>query len=143
VNLDLHTSVRVMLGKDERVSLWGPFELRPGVYRKFLMQRQFVESGRMGYQCVDVVGESARCGNGYNCIHAITDADAMFGRARYMITDFGEDASADIVAELTARGALVNAEQTHDWLIGALGLGRYPIVRRSGRLPAPPCPTSW
>src|SRR5262245_12613377 len=40
-NLDLYTSLAVTLENCERVSVWGPYEISAGVYRKFLMQKTF------------------------------------------------------------------------------------------------------
>ena len=36
------------------------YEGRPRFYRRFVVQKQFLESGTVGYQCVDNVGEAAR-----------------------------------------------------------------------------------
>jgi len=134
VNLDLCSTMREMQARGERVSLWGPFEMRPSVYRNFLSRKRFVESGRLAYQAIDVVGEAAWGGDGSNCIHAVTDADPAFGRGPTLA--FGDDAGSVIAAQLAGNGALVCPEQTHDWLIAALGLGGCPIVRRTARLPA-------
>jgi hypothetical protein len=131
VNLDLHTTMRVMLGFRERVSVWGPFEMRPGLYRKFLLQKAFMESGQVGYQAVDTIGEAARKGNGCDCIHAITDADGMFPRGAYPLRRFGNDASEYIFKQIIDRGAVIEPGRTHDWLIPALGLDQYPIRQRS------------
>jgi hypothetical protein len=130
VNLDLDTSVRMALDHDERVSLWGPYEVPPGLYRKFLIQKSFVESGAIGYQCIDTVGEAARTGRGSNCIHAISDADSLFGRQAYPLTYFGDAASLHILRLLVARGAVPDPDTTHDWLIPVLHLDQHPIVRR-------------
>jgi hypothetical protein len=130
-NLDLHSSIQVTLDHHERVSFWGPYEVSAGIYRKFLMQKTFLESGRIGYQCIDVVGEAARCGNACNCIHAMTDIDMLFERRAYPIFRFGDNASELAVKHLVEHGAIVNPCQTHDWLLPALGLDRYPLVRRS------------
>jgi hypothetical protein len=73
------------------------------LYRRFLVQREFVESGRVGYQCITTVGEAAREGNGCNCIHAITDLDPHFGRTRYPLIFYGKPASMRLVRE-AARG---------------------------------------
>jgi hypothetical protein len=82
-----------------------------------------------------VVGEAAWAGDAVNCIHAITDADpAAFGRGPTLA--FGDDAGSVIAANLACAGALVCPERTHDWLLPALGLDRYPIVRRASRLPS-------
>jgi hypothetical protein len=130
VNLTLHESIDMALGYGERVSLWGPYEMPPGLYRKVLMQKAFVESGAIGYQCIDTYGEAGAKGNGSDCIHAISDADSMFSRQEYPLAYFGDAASLNILRRLVLRGAVPDVCTTHDWLVPALGLDRYPIVRR-------------
>jgi hypothetical protein len=134
VNLDLYATLRVMQAQCMCVSLWGPFEMRLGVYRKFLIQKRFVESGWLAYQAFDVLGEAAWTGVGSNCIHAVTDADCAFGPGPALA--FGYDAASEMTAHLACSGALVCPEQTHDWLIAALGLNCYPIRLQTARLPA-------
>lgn len=131
VNLDLRQSLNNALLNRERISLWGPYELRPGAYRKFLLQREFMLSGQVGYQCVDSVGEASKKGNGCDCIHAITDLDALFDRKEYPLSKFGDAASQHIAKQIVDRGAIINPAQIHDWLIPVLGLDRYNIVRRA------------
>ncbi len=130
VDLDLHTTMQLVLSQEQRVSVWGPYEIRPGIYRKFLMQKEFIDSGQVGYQAVDVIGEAALTGYGCDCIHAITDADAMFPRGYYPLRRFGDDASQFIVNQLLERGAVLDPGRTHDWLIPTLKLDQYPIHRR-------------
>jgi hypothetical protein len=130
VNLDLAASVRMALDKDERISLWGPYEVPPGVYRQLMIQKGFVESGAIGYQCIDTVGEAGETGKGSNCIHAISDADSLFRRQAYPLAYFGDAASEHILRQLVLRGAVPDPEATHDELIPALGMDRYPITRR-------------
>ena len=130
VNLDLHTTIREMLKNDERISLWGPYEVRPGIYKKHLMQKAFVESGELGYQCIDTLGEARRTGKGSDCIHAITDMDAQFDRGNYPLRRFGDKATAYIVEQVIERKAVINPECTHDWLLGPLGIADCPIVKR-------------
>jgi hypothetical protein len=129
VNLDLDASVRMALGNDERVSLWGPYEIAPGLYRKLMIQKGFVESGAIGYQCIDTVGEAGETGKGSNCVHAISDADSRFRRQAYPLAYFGDAASEHILRLLVLRGAVPDPETTHDWLIPSLGLDRHPITR--------------
>ncbi|HVK10863.1 MAG TPA: hypothetical protein VM597_18990 [Gemmataceae bacterium] len=136
VNLGLTASVEWALADGQRVSAWGPYELRPGVYAKFRMQMAFLETGRVGYQCIDSTGEAGRTGRGCDCIHAVTDLDSEYDRRHYRLDRYGEAASRFIVRQLAERGALVDAGVTHDWLLAALGLDRYPIRRMAG--PAPP-----
>ena len=135
VNLDLHASLREALKRCERVSLWGPYEVRAELYRHFVARKCELETGRVGYQVVDVVGEAA-LGGGVNCIHAVTQADPAFGRGP--VLEFGDDAGSAIAASLIERGAVVCPAQAHDWLIPALGLAQCPIVRRTPRVAAGP-----
>jgi hypothetical protein len=83
VNLTLGETLEYARRNGERVSLWGPFELRASSYQRFVVQKHFLETSGIGYQCDDNVGEAARVGDGCDCIHAITDADPQFGRGSY------------------------------------------------------------
>lgn len=127
-NLELHETVRMALGQREHVAMWGPYEIQPQLYRRFLLQKAFVESGRVGYQCIDTRGEGAD-GTGCDCIHALTDMDPEFERGYYRLTRFGEAGSRFIVRQLFERKLLVT-EDTHSWLEGPLGLCQYPIRHR-------------
>jgi hypothetical protein len=118
------------LANRERVSVWGPYECRPSFYRRFLIQKAFIDSGRVGFQSEDNLGEAARTGDGCDCIHALTDMDPEYGRENYPLIWFGDSASEHLVDRLHERGSLLNPELEHDWLIEALGLTAYPIVRR-------------
>jgi hypothetical protein len=137
-NLTLDVTVKEMLGNNERVSMWGPYENWHGLYRRFVTQRSFVESGQIGYQCIDTVGEAARCGNGSDCIHAITDMDPFFDRQEYPLTRFGESATRNVVKQIMTRPIIINPPCTHDWLICRLGLDQYPIVHRTYQGPVVP-----
>jgi hypothetical protein len=129
-NLELHETIRFALAERERVSQWGPYEIRPRSYRRFLLQKAYIESGQVGYQCIDTLGEGAD-GSACDCIHAITDMDPQFQRGYYRLTRFGDAGSAFIVRQLFERDVLINPGLTHDWLNGLLGLSCYPIVHRT------------
>jgi len=126
VNLDLHHSIEEMRAQRQRVALWGPYEIRPDLYFNVLPQKAFLESGRLGYQALDIVGEAGSNGNGTNCVHALTDSDERFGRP---LLGCGESTTESIVKHLADHGALIDPDRTHVWLISALGLERYPIIR--------------
>jgi hypothetical protein len=130
VNLSLHETLCDAMHKGERVSQWGPYECRPNLYFRFLVQKQFLESGRIGYQCIDTVGESARTGNGCDCIHAMTDMDPQFSRSRYPLSRFGNAATRFVVREVRRRDVLIDPDQTHDWLNGYLDLDAYADIHR-------------
>lgn len=127
VNLDLCTTIREMLATGQNITLWGPYQLRNGLYRKALIQKEFMESGRIGYQCIDTVGEAARNGNGSNCIHAITDCDTKFDRGGYPLSMFGNAASQHVVEQIVARDGFIDPCTTHEWLLGPLGIADCPI----------------
>jgi hypothetical protein len=130
VNLDLCATIEEMLRNRERISLWGPYETWQGFYTRFAAQKTFLESGMLGYQCNDQFGEAARCGNGSNCFHALSDMDPQFDRRQYPLLDYGDRASENIVHQLFARPILIHPQQTHDWLLQALRLDQCPICRR-------------
>jgi hypothetical protein len=134
-NLTMDFTIEEMLRNCERVSMWGPYEVSAGFVHRFTVQREFMESGQVGYQCIDTVGEAGLCGNGCDCIHAITDMDPHFDRSRYPLAYFGDAASENIVAQIQTRPIIMNPEADHSWLLPLLGLDKYPIVRRcySGR----------
>jgi hypothetical protein len=132
-NLELNFTIEEMLRHDERVSVWGPYEVRPGLYQRFLVQKQFLESGAIGYQCVDTIGRSARFGTGSDCIHAVTDMDPQFDRGRYPLSYFGEAASEHIVKQISERPVIIEPGTDHGWVLSRIGLDRYPLVRRTYR----------
>jgi hypothetical protein len=131
VNLGMHETLRWAQETGQKVAMWGPYEVQPRAYRRFLIQREFLEtSGQVGYQCIDTVGEAGREGNGCDCIHAITDLDPQYSRARYPLIFYGHPASRRLVREAARRQAFIDPWTTHDWLIPKLGLDQYPIDRR-------------
>jgi hypothetical protein len=130
-NFALHFTIEEMLRNQERVSLWGPYEVRAGLAYRFAVQKAFMESGRVGYQAVDNIGEAALTGDGCDCIHSITDMDPLFDRRRYPLTYFGDSASENIVRQLHERPIIVEPGADHSWLLPLLCLDKYPLCRRS------------
>jgi hypothetical protein len=127
LNLDLRQTIDVLCTQGQRISLWGPYEIEPELYSRFLKQKAFLESGRVGYQALEDLGEAGITGNGLNCIHAISNCDERIGCSPW---NFGESAGESIVEHLAEHGALVHASQSHDWLISALRLNVYHLHRR-------------
>jgi hypothetical protein len=138
VNLDLRESIKAMSDDDQRVSMWGPYQMRAGAYAKFRMQKAFLETGRVGYQCIDSTGEAGWTGRGCDCIHAVTDMDAVYDRDRYRLDRYGAAASRFIVKQLFERQTLIAPERTHDWLIPRLGIDKYEVERQTYDGPANP-----
>lgn len=102
------------------------------------MQKEFLETGAVGYQCNDMVGEAARLGNGCDCIHAISDMDPAYPRWRYTLALYGPAATANLVRRFMHSPVTIDARRTHDWLLCRLGLNDYPMERRTYRGPIDP-----
>jgi hypothetical protein len=136
VNLELKFTIEEMLRHHEHIAMWGPYEVWYGNYKRFMTQKAFMESGQVGYQCIDNIGQAARTGEGCDCIHAISDMDPMFEREQYALTYFGIPATKNIVRQIMTRPVVIDAPRTHDWLIHYLGLDCYPIkqVQYRGKL---------
>lgn len=137
-NVDLCTTLKNAADTNQKVAMWGPYELGHRPYNRFLVQKQFLESGAIGYQCIDTVGEAARTGTGCDCIHAITDMDPIYTRARYPLAYFGEAASKNLVRRIMQSPVVIDPPRTHDWIIPQLGLDQYRIARKVYRGPSVP-----
>lgn len=131
VNMELHATIREMYELNEHIVMWGPYEVWHGNYTRFITQKAFMDSGQVGYQCIDNIGEAARTGGGCDCIHSISDMDPMFDRKGYSLIYFGVPATRNIVKQLMTRPVIIDAPRTHDWLLPCLGLDKYPIHRET------------
>ena len=130
-NLGLNDTLNYVLGGKEKVVMWGPYQVSYPFTVRFLTQKAFLDSGAVGYQCDDVIGEAARYGNGCDCIHAITDMDPLYPRWRYPLAVYGVRATANTLRRFMHSPVFIEPRTTHDWLIGRLGLDQYPIHRRT------------
>jgi hypothetical protein len=132
-NVDLHSTIQNSLRTDQQIAMWGPYEVSHTLAYRFRTQKDFLESGAVGYQCVDNIGEAARTGLGCDCIHAITDMDPIYARWRYPLFFYGQTATEHLVRRLMHSPIFINPPLTHDWLIAPLGLCHYPIDQRTYR----------
>jgi hypothetical protein len=130
VNVSNEFSIAHARQTGQRIAAWGPYETWYGLFQRFVVQKEFLESGAVGYQCIDTIGEAGRNGDGCDCFHALGDLDPYSDRRRYPLRQFGEGAALNIVRQLQERPTLIRPNQTHDWLFHALGLDRHPIKRR-------------
>ncbi len=130
-NFGLHKTIQWSLDSDHRVAQWGPYECEPALYRRFVVQKEYLESNAIAYQAVDTVGAVLWKGNAANCIHAITDMDPDFGRENYPLFRLGETASHWIVRQLWERGVLLSPDRVYSCLDEQLGLTQFPIVHRT------------
>ncbi|MBY0227966.1 MAG: hypothetical protein K2W96_01665 [Gemmataceae bacterium] len=130
VNLGLRETLDLAQRTRQRVSLWGPYETHASFYRRFLVQKGFMETSGVGYQCADSVGEAPRTGRGCCCIHAITDMDPTYDRTSFPLVWHGDSASEHLANRMHKGTTLIDPGADHSWLIGALGLDANPIRRR-------------
>jgi hypothetical protein len=136
LNLGLYETVNLVLANGtQMIYQWGPYECTPQYYERFVARKRFLDSGRIGYQCLDGLGEAGLQGNGCNCIHALMGVFPEVPPEWSVSTEFGEPASRRIVEQLSEQGALVHPEQTHGWLNAMLCLDRYPILHRDANGP--------
>jgi len=129
-NFTLPETLDIVLGNRESVDVWGPYEVWHGFAFRFLTQKAFLESGAIGYQCDDSIGEAARTGDGCSCTHAISDMDPVYPRWRYPLFEYGHSAARTLVRRFMHSPVTIQGCTTHDWLIERIGLNAYPIERR-------------
>jgi hypothetical protein len=132
-NYGLHETIRSMLDTKQDIALWGPFEVWHGLAYRFRVQKAFMESGAVGYQCIDSWGEAGRTGAGCDCIHSISDMDPELPRSSYPLFLYGQPATARLVRRIMNAPATIGAPTTHDWILPRLGLCDYPIEKREYR----------
>ncbi|MBV9123753.1 MAG: hypothetical protein JO112_10385 [Planctomycetes bacterium] len=125
INLDLHATIRWALAEGQRVSMWGPFQIRQGLYDRALCQIAHLNSGEVRYKAVDTGYPTERVSN---CIHAVSDLSERNLRLRVASPGFGEVASYLITRRLESW--ILNPQQIHYWVADRLGLGCYPIIHR-------------
>jgi hypothetical protein len=130
-NYGFHETLKFAYDGNESVAMWGPYEVWHGFAHRFMVQKQFLDSGAVGYQCVDVRGEAAKLGNGCDCIHAITDMDPIYPRWGYPLLYYGKPGTGHLVRRFMHSPIWINPRQTHDWLLPRLGLEGLPIERRT------------
>jgi hypothetical protein len=130
-NYGFHETLKFAYDGNESVAIWGPYEVWHGFAHRFMVQKEFLDSGAVGYQCVDNRGEAARTGDGCDCIHAVTDMDPIYARGSYPLLYYGKPGTARVVRRFMHSPIFINPRQTHDWLLPRLGLDGLPIERRS------------
>lgn len=124
-NLDLHPTLRWALADGQRVSMWGPYQIKKELFDEALRKVAYLRSGAVRYKAVDTGFSSRRV---CNCIHAVSGLAGNKSRLHIGVPTFGESASYFITLKLSTW--IIDVHRTHDWLIGRLGLCGYPLIRR-------------
>lgn len=90
VNLPHAGALAYAAGDGQHVVGWGPYEVTPACFHRLRLQADWLEGGAVAYQSLDTIGEAGRTGAGTNCIHALLDLRAEFGRLRYpLVAGYG------------------------------------------------------
>jgi hypothetical protein len=124
-NLDLPTTLQWARERKLCVSMWGPYQIDRCLYERALAQKAHLESGSVRYKAIDT-GYPAR--EVSNCIHAMSDLAFDAPRLRAGSLSWGNAASYFVALALYPE--IINPQQTHDWLLGPMGLLGQPLVRR-------------
>jgi hypothetical protein len=121
---ELHTTIHWALDTQQRISMWGPYQIEPDLYYKAMDRLAHLGSGRVRYKAIDSGYSSDRV---TNCIHAV--AGTVGGlRVRVGTPGWGETASFTVLQRF--RPWIYNRDEVHSWVGSALGLDEYPIIYR-------------
>ena len=117
------------------VGLWGPFEIREDWYRSAAEHKRDLDSGTVRFATLDrgplFPFSPVRHPDISHCVHALTRTWEPLRRATNPVIWYGELITRKVAESTRTVGLLVNPCATHDWLIPALGVDRYRLVRRS------------
>ncbi len=123
-NYELHETIRLLQRDGQRVSAWGPFEIRAELYEKAGCRIRDLESGRLQYKSYDGFFHGARV---VNCIHALT---GLVERDRIHILPPGwGDVASHHVAELLTPW-MTDRCATRDQIALELGLEQFCLAYR-------------
>ncbi len=126
-NHSLEETFAVAANNSARVSMWGPFETDATRYELAVAQANTLASGAVRFRSID----SLRNNRGVqHCVHAVTYADPNLQHLRQPIpARYGEPGTSKLAAKYVASGSVVGPV-THDWVLPAIGLDRFAVVRR-------------
>jgi len=123
-NFGLKETLEVAAGVGARIYEWGPFEIKPELYKRALRQIDTLNSGRILYKAVDANWR----GNGAsNCIHAVADVDTDRGFLK-VGREYGAAASAMVAEHLSPW--FIQPDHQVPWINEKLGLPKPPLVPR-------------
>jgi hypothetical protein len=123
-NLDLAATLAWAAASRDRVSMWGPFQVRKELYDRALAQVAALQSGRVAYKALDW---GCRPGIAVDCIRAVSDIDMGPGMLATAIAH-GDRASYLVLMHL--QRWIIEPCTTRPWVATRLGLDRCAVVRR-------------
>ncbi len=132
VNVDLISTLEWAFQSDQRVVMWGPYEVKEDYAHHFLEKRISLEQGKEKYRTIDPFFFR----HVSNCIHAVKETDLGLNQSRDPLIRFGVASGRHIVTMLYRKRFVVPSGLDHSWIVPLLGLDGYPIEHRRHWLPA-------
>lgn len=123
-NYELHETIRFLQRDGQRVSVWGPYEIRPELYELAGCQIARLNSGAIRYKSYDGLFHSARV---TNCIHAVA-AVVEGDRRRVLGPGWGDVSSFHVTGRFLPW--MLDPCTTHDFLVKEIGLDQYCLAYR-------------
>lgn len=124
INLELRETLGVVYGRNESVTMWGPFVIGPRPFDRSEQVERILESGRARYRAVSGPGSILIS----DCIHAVAAIDPVFGEGHYPLYRVGKPASRYISRQIMMLSQFDQYQYDNSWLIPRLGLDRFPIT---------------
>jgi hypothetical protein len=126
-NFTLAETFAIAAGQNDRVSMWGPFEIDATRYEMAVAQYQRLESGAVRYRAIDSFTRNIWV---EHCVHAVTYADPILKEKIQPVLQVGEPGTSRLAERYLRSGAFVGGATTHDWVLAAVGADQYPVIRR-------------
>ena len=123
-NFDLQDTLRYAYRNNERVSLWGPYQIEKDLYDRAMDQIALLESGDVLYKANDMGRFSKRVSN---CIHAVS---SVAQGVRLWVAEPGFGQAASFAISKRFRPWIIDKDEVHAWVGSAIGLDEYPIIYR-------------
>jgi hypothetical protein len=124
-NLDVATTVAWAARQGDRVSMWGPFRIRPELYELALRRIAELERGQVAYKAMDW---GYRPDLAVDCIRAVSGIDMSRG---LLMTDIAHGDRASYLVLMHLRPWIIDPCTIHPWVSRALGLDRYAVVQQN------------
>jgi len=126
--LDLFNTGRSDLG------VWGPFEIRADWYEAAAAHKQLLDGGSVRFATFDHGPRRSMAEAPHpdisHCVHAVTRTWEPLRLATNPVNWYGELITRRVAGALGEVGLLVKPCVTHDWVLRALGVEHYPVIRR-------------
>ena len=129
-NYGLDETFEYMAGPRQRIAMWGPYEIDESRYLQAAQQKALLDAGAGAYKVNDWFDRRSHVDH---CMHGLTRGHPDVHVRCRVVRGWGEVATAQVADAMLTAGMIADPEATHDWLIPALGLDRYDLVRRTPR----------